>query len=115
MNGNGVIKFNSRWVFDKLDYCSDGEGVFNETFGDMKGLTNEEFPGYYFLQRGEVKKALHSISSENYAIIIKIKLNRIRKDCWENAAFLMHGNLNSELEELQGQKGTLHDILLNDF
>lgn len=78
-------------------------------------MTNEEFPGYYFLQRGEVKKALHSTSSENYAIIIKIKLNRIRKDCWENAAFLMHGNLNSELEELQGQKGTLHDILLNDF
>jgi hypothetical protein len=28
---------------------------------------------------------------------------------------MMHGNLNSELEELQGQKGTLHDILLNDF
>lgn len=29
LNGNGVIKFNSRWVFDKLNYCSDGEGIFN--------------------------------------------------------------------------------------
>lgn len=27
----------------------------------------------------------------------------------------MHGSLNSELEELQGQKGSLQDILLKDF
>jgi hypothetical protein len=94
-SSSGVIKFNSRWVFDKLDYCEDGEGIFSDTFGEVQRLSNEDFPGYYFLQRGEVRKALHSSSSQNYALIIKVKLNRVRKDCWENAAFLMHGSLNS--------------------
>lgn len=102
-------------MFDKLDYCCEGEAIFSETLGGERTISNQEFPAYHFLQRGEVAKALHSSSNENYALVIKMKLTRVRRDCWENAAFLLHGNLNSELEELQGQKGTLKDILLRDF
>ena len=41
-----------------------------------------------------MKKALHSRSSENNAIVIKMKMNRIRKDSWNNAAYLINANLN---------------------
>jgi hypothetical protein len=42
-----------------------------------------------------VQKAFHSRSNDNYALVVKMKLNRIRKDHWNNAAFIIHGNLNA--------------------
>ena len=32
-NSNGMLKFNSRWFFNLLDYYSHGENIFIETFG----------------------------------------------------------------------------------
>ncbi len=42
-----------------------------------------------------MQKAFHSRSNDNYALVVKMKLNRIRKDHWNNAAFIIHGNLNA--------------------
>jgi len=87
----------------------------SETFGDTSKLTNAEFPEFYFLQRGEVQKALHSRSTDSYSMVIKMKLNRVRKDSWNNAAFILHGNLNHELDAFQTQRGSPQEVLSRQF
>jgi hypothetical protein len=92
---SGMLKYNSRWFFDLLDYYLHGESILTETFGAPARTNNEDFPGYYFMQRGEVQKAFHSRSNDNFCLVIKMKLNRIRRDNWNNATFIVHGNLNA--------------------
>ena len=71
--------------------------VLSETFGEVGSLDNDQFPDYFFLQRGEVNKALHSRSAEKHSMIVKLKLNRVRRDSWQNTAYILHGSLNAEL------------------
>jgi hypothetical protein len=67
------------------------------------------------MQKGEVEKAFHSRSNDNFSLVIKMKLNRVRKDNWNNAAFIVHGNLNAELDSFITQRANPKEILLKDF
>ena len=42
-----------------------------------------------------MRKALHSRSAEKHSVVVKLKLNRVRRDSWHNAAYILHGNLNA--------------------
>lgn len=44
-----------------------------------------------------------------------MKLNRVRRDNWNNAAFIVHGNLNAELDSFLLQRSNPRDILAKDF
>lgn len=114
-NSNGMLKFNSRWFFNLLDYYSHGEAILTETFGAPAKTNNEDFPGYYFMQLGEVQKAFHSRSVDNFSLVIKMKLNRVRKDNWNNAAFIVHGNLNAELDTFLTKGGDPKEIISKDY
>lgn len=44
-----------------------------------------------------------------------MKLNRVRKDNWHNAAFIIHGNLNAELEAFLALRGNPKEIIAKDY
>ena len=67
------------------------------------------------MQRGEVQKAFHSRSNDNFCLVIKMKLNRVRRDNWNNAAFIVHGNLNAELDSFLTQRGKPTEIVNKDY
>ena len=62
-----------------------------------------------------MQKAFHSRSNDNFCLVIKMKLNRVRRDSWNNAAFIVHGNLNAELDSFLTQRGKPTDIVHKDF
>ena len=35
-----LLKYGSRWAFDRLDYHADAESILSETFGDVGPLDN---------------------------------------------------------------------------
>lgn len=43
--------------------------------------------------------------------MLRWKLDKLRRDSWRNCTFLLHGNLNQELEAFQAQRAPPRDIL----
>ena len=50
-----------------------------------------------------------------FPLVIKMKLNRVRRDNWNNAAFIIHGNLNAELDSFLQQRATPREIIAKDY
>ena len=40
INSNGMLKYNSRWYFNLLDYYLHGENILTETFGAPSKTNN---------------------------------------------------------------------------
>lgn len=71
-----------------------------ETFGQIntESFDNELYSKFYFVNKDEAERTVHSRAMENYIAVLKHKHNSYRKDYRDNTTFFINSSLNKELD-----------------
>ena len=101
--GTDIIEFCNRFYFKKVDYYPTENNMLYETFGlvDETKLENDIFPIFHFQQKTQCQNSIHSRCGQNATCILKLKSDNVRRDYWYNTSFIINGNLNKQLENLE--------------